>query len=180
MSSEYYEARPKSIEDIRNLANILREVLRLKLDEPIDFTFYLDLMSIMFRKQHFNYIVLEDSNEIFKSNDEAHTNIKTGTIYIKESVFKKLEDPSSRSHFTIAHEIGHFFLHFLNGPVLSRTTKPDKQYEKPEWQADQFAAELLMPYEVVKNMSVDEIFANYNVSYKAAKTRHKKINKKRL
>jgi|LSQX01.1.fsa_nt_gb Zn-dependent peptidase ImmA (M78 family) len=180
MSSEYYEARPKSIEDIRNLANALREVLRLDLDSPIDFTIYLDLMSIMFRKEHFNYVVLEDTNEIFKSNDEAHTNIKTGTIYIKESVFKKLDDPSSRSHFTIAHELGHFFLHFINGPVLSRKTKPDKQYERPEWQADQFAAELLMPYDAVKYMSAVEIFTKYNVSYKAAETRYKRINKKRL
>lgn len=180
MSSEYYEVRPKSIEDIRSYTTKLREMLILKPEDSINFLFYLDIMTFMFKEYNFEYIVLEDDNRIFKEKDEAHTNIKTGTIYIKESVFANLSVPSSRSNFTIPHELGHFFLHYLNGPVLSRNTKPEKVYENPEWQANQFAAELLMPYEVVKNLSIEEIYLKYNVSYQAAKNRYERINKKRF
>jgi len=179
MIRDNFKARPKSIEDIRNLAALLREFLGLGPNDRIDFNVHLDLISILLVKENFAYIVLEDHDLIFDENDEAHTNVKTGAIYIKESVYRNLKDPSSRSHFTIAHEIGHFFLHYINGPLLSRKNKPIKAYESPEWQANQFAAELLMPYDAVKTMSIEEIYSTYKVSYKAAEVRFNKINKKR-
>src|SRR5690554_179481 len=174
-----YKASPKSIEDIRYFTVLLRKLLGLESKDRIDFNIHLDLIAILFAKHNFDYIVLKDDDKIFNENDEAHTNLKTGSIYIKESVYKDLKDPSSRSHFTIAHEIGHFFLHYINGPLLSRKNKPIKAYESPEWQANQFAAELLMPYDAVKTMSIEEIYSTYKVSYKAAEVRFNKVNKKR-
>lgn len=69
-----------------------------------------------------------------------------------------------RYHFTLAHEAGHWRLHRklylqdLNQPSLfsEQAQKPDyvcrsSEKKKPvEWQADQFAANLLMPRELVK------------------------------
>lgn len=69
-----------------------------------------------------------------------------------------------RYHFTLAHEAGHWrlhrqlYLHDLNQLSLfsDQDQKPDyvcrsSEKKKPvEWQADQFAANLLMPRELVK------------------------------
>lgn len=69
-----------------------------------------------------------------------------------------------RYHFTLAHESGHWrlhrhlFLRRLDQPSLfpDQEQKPDyvcrsSEKKKPvEWQADQFAANLLMPRELVK------------------------------
>ncbi len=69
-----------------------------------------------------------------------------------------------RYHFTLAHEAGHWRLHrhlFLDrvdqpSLFLDQEPKPDyvcrsSEKKKPvEWQADQFAANLLMPRELVK------------------------------
>lgn len=178
MANNYFVAKPWSIKSIRVVAKHVRESLNLTDEDFVDFRYILDLMSILYKDYNFNYIVLPDNNKRFKSNEEAHTDISKGTIYIKESVYKDLENPSSRSHFTIAHEVGHYFFHHLFGPVMSRNIRPDKIYEDPEWQADQFAAELLMPYNLVKNLGVEEIYRRCNVSFAAAKVRYQKLNKK--
>jgi hypothetical protein len=74
-----------------------------------------------------------------------------------------------RCHFTLAHEAGHWRLHrhlFLprgDQPCLfaGQAQKPDyvcrsSQRKKPvEWQADQFAANLLMPRALVKQSWLD-------------------------
>jgi len=176
---EYYEASPHSIEKIRRMTEIIREIFGYEVNENIDVRLFMDDMSVKLGDR-FNFVILEDEHKRFMKNEEAHTDITNGTIYIKESVFADLENWSSRGHFTIAHEIGHYFLHHLLGSVLSRKSSPDKAYIDPEWQADQFAAEFLMPYEAVKDLNPQEIQRKYNVSLKAANVRYNKINKKGL
>lgn len=177
MKSKHYEAKPWSIQNIRDIASHVRKSIGLKDSYSVDLRYVLDVLSIVYRKHKFNYAVVPDDDKRFKSNEEAHTDISDGRIYIKESVYLDLSNLSSRSNFTVAHEIGHYFLHHLLGFVLSRKNSPDKTYLDPEWQANQFAAEFLMPYNAVKSMTVSEIYNNYNVSYVAALIRYKKINK---
>lgn len=56
--------------------------------------------------------------------------------------------PQTRILFSIAHELGHLFLHLLEG---TGTIKPEKtlyrdlQASSQEWEANEFAAALLMP-----------------------------------
>jgi hypothetical protein len=155
--SDYYEANPMSIEKIRDFASAVRRILGIRVDEPIDFEYHLDLLSLKFAEANFNYIVVPDGHGHFSEKIEAYTNTKTGDIFIKESVYKELKIPNSRSNFTVAHEVGHYFLHHLLGAVLPRGTKPEKVYLNPEWQADQFAAEYLMPLKGIKNLTIDEL-----------------------
>lgn len=42
-------------------------------------------------------------------------------------------------------------------------------YINPEWQANTFAAELLVPMDLVKNMSANDIVKNCKVSWQCAK-----------
>lgn len=172
--NDYYEANPMSIEKIRDFATAIRRILGISVDAPIDFEYHLDLLSLKFDETNFNYTVVPDDYGHFSENIEAYTNTKTGEIFIKESVYKELKIPNSRSNFTVAHEVGHYFLHHLLGAVLPRSTKPEKAYLSPKWQADQFAAEFLMPLEGIKNLTIDEIMFKYNVSRQAAETRFNK------
>jgi len=89
-------------------------------------------------------------------------------------------DPPFRKRFTIAHELGHHFLHllsdgeFVDGEAnLFRQPQDDQQGLTPdrrrEIQANMFAAALLMPEDAVrsewkKSRSVDELARKFNVS----------------
>lgn len=69
-------------------------------------------------------------------------------------IFLNRDDPFARRRFSLAHEIGHFMLH--GGGALARATarpRPVQVDDKPddprEVEAHAFAAELLMPWEMV-------------------------------
>lgn len=172
--SDYYEANPISTDQIRYIAETARAILELDIHEEMNLLDVLDFMCFKFKYKKFDYEIVEDNDKRFSKNEEAHTDITTGKIYIKQSVYLDLVMPYSRSNFTIAHEIGHFYLHHIFGFILPRCTKPDVAYKNPEWQADQFAAEFLMPLEGIQNLTSDEIMDKYNVSRQAAETRIKK------
>ena len=56
-----------------------------------------------------------------------------------------------------------------------------KTYEDSEWQANQFAAEFLMPYHTIKNLnltSVEQIMSHFNVSEAAAYRRFNQLKKR--
>lgn len=75
----------------------------------------------------------------------------SGRIYLNNTIYcieANLRHSESRRRFTIAHELGHYCLHkgFLNsvGTILERSTRSIVIRDK-EIEADEFAAELLMP-----------------------------------
>ena len=77
--------------------------------------------------------------------------------------------------FTLAHELGHLALH-TGQMSYARSGPPRKLYEDSEWQADQFAAEFLMPYDAVLRMqSADEVQRVFRVSASAARVRFEKV-----
>lgn len=129
---------------------------------------------------HFEYHVLPDNNDRFAENEEANTDMVTGTIYIKESVMvQACKKSSSRAFFTILHELGHYFLHFLKADenlIEVEDSAKVKLYCDPEWQADTFTSEFLMPYEECLKLTSLEISRVYKVSKKAADIRYKKIH----
>jgi Zn-dependent peptidase ImmA (M78 family) len=91
----------------------------------------------------------------------------SGMIYVKEGVpiigVNSLHHPN-RQRFTIAHELGHLELHRemitsnvhvdKEFPALMRDTKSSTGTEQIEIEANQFAAELLMP-----RLMIDQVLA---------------------
>jgi len=75
------------------------------------------------------------------------------TIYIEES------DTPQRKLFSIAHELGHYFLDHKNYTVLFRIPKEDMEYPKEESAANSFAAHLLMP-----EFMLEDYLKKYNLS----------------
>lgn len=108
--------------------------------------------------------------------DEALLNPMERTIYIRRD-----DKPMTRKLFSIAHEIGHWMLHsrdkerprinFSDNPVIDEIVTAEEQ------EANAFAAELLMPYDEVRNFivrgySIEYLMAHFNVSYEFAYYRY--------
>lgn len=90
----------------------------------------------------------------FASNDKVSGLIKK---FSEDNIVisVKANDVDTRQRFTIAHELGHFFLHqhlleegFMDGAGLLR----DGSNNKIEKEANSFAANLLMPEAIFKEM----------------------------
>jgi Zn-dependent peptidase ImmA (M78 family) len=89
----------------------------------------------------------------------------SGFLYLKDkkpTIFVNQNNPPLRRHFTIAHELGHFLLGhngdlFVDkGQIIYRDSRSKEGTLLQEREANRFAAELLMPEE----MLIDEIVKN--------------------
>lgn len=99
-----------------------------------------------------------------------------GNIKIREDVYLNAVEGKGRDRFTMAHELGHFLLHNPKNVILARTKSKTKIYEDAEWQADTFAAELLMPIDMITDEDdIDSISRKFGVSAKAAEVRLNKV-----
>ena len=108
--------------------------------------------------------------------DEALLNPMERTIYIRRD-----DKPMTRKLFSIAHEIGHWMLHSRDKerPRINFSDNPaiDEIVTAEEQEANAFAAELLMPYDEVRNFivhgyNIEYLMAHFNVSYEFAYYRY--------
>lgn len=96
------------------------------------------------------------------------------TIIIRESVYLGARYGNGRDRFTIMHEIAHYMLHDKTSITFARGPEEIKIYEDPEWQADAFAGEFLMPYDLIKNLSAFDISRKCGVTIAAAEYQENK------
>lgn len=88
-----------------------------------------------------------------------------------------------RQKFTLAHELGHYFLHRDgHSSFEDEVIFPRNQESNPmEWEANNFAAQFLMPKDEFKTLvasgttSVDDIARHFDVSTMAVRVRAKKL-----
>lgn len=103
---------------------------------------------------------------------EGFTCPKGEFIMLREDVYEKACDGDGRARFTAAHELGHFLLH-TNVP-LARCERGDgtPAYRLAEPQANQFAAEFLMPDSLIDSFDeAPDLMDRFGVSYGAAGNR---------
>lgn len=152
-------AVPRSRKNIRDLASAIRQAYGLEDTKAFPIVQFLEY-------------VFPDSYDIISDEEMGDCDGKTypekNLILLKESVYNDACCGNPRDRFTIAHEIGHLFLHGNESISYARTDKKIKAYENPEWQANTFAAELLIPINPIKNLSPIEIANKYKVSVSAA------------
>ena len=70
----------------------------------------------------------------------------------------------------MAHELFHLLQHEKSNISYARTENGNiPLYRDPEWQAEAFGGELLVPHHLIHGMEVEDIIKKCGVSSKAAK-----------
>lgn len=179
MQNRGHKVPPMSCNDIRNISEMtsdLLAVLGAKVTGARDIVEVLDVQLPQLMPD-FTLQILEDWE---LPNDYAQTRPQSCLMQVRESVYEGARAGNPRDRFTLAHELGHLFLHQgVTAYARSENSPPHKVYEDSEWQADTFAAEFLMPIgEARCLMSHYEIMERFNVSDKAARKRLQAIKKR--
>ena len=161
-----YIVEAKSRKDLRELSNIIRAHFHLQDVLWVPIVELLDFFAEYYPE--FSYEIVPD--EELPPETHADTDIRTGHIRIKESVYLRACNGEGRDRMTIAHEIGHYCTICLCGFKLQRNYCPGKIHScnDPEWQAKCFAGEFLIPYHLTGDMTPAEISDACGVSYDAA------------
>ena len=169
---------PMSRQEIRRDAFLIRKALGIENNLYID---VLKLLEIVLPGIYpeFDYEIRPDSE---MEGFLGRMDVEEKKIILPESVYFGAGDPTYPNHgwhrFTVTHEIGHFFEHSKVKPVLARGSDY-KCYCDPEWQANAFAGEFLVPYHLTKDMSPIEIQKKCMVSKSAAQVQWNAMHKKR-
>lgn len=163
-----FKATPLSRKDIRRFANQVRRRFHLDPTKAVDVLWLLEeVFPTIFAGVDFHIDVLPKEE---MGDMHGFTTINNNTIYIREDVYNNAARGKGRDRMTIAHEIGHYLMH--DGIMVGLARRSDGEsivrYRDPEWQAKVFAAELLMPAEQIRHMTVQEIVNTYGVSAQAA------------
>lgn len=155
-------AEPLSREKIRAFANVIRRFAVS--DNRFDINRFLEHVLSTLDPAYEFYIVFDDE----LSDAYAKTIPDYGVMTIRESTYEGSARNNPRDRFTLCHELGHYLLHRAKNISYMRSDRELKKFMDPEWQANTFAAELLVPEEVAKNFSVPEIARICGVSYSVA------------
>lgn len=115
---------------------------------------------------------------------------KSGSLFVTAPGKFKIVIPEHtsplRDRFTIAHELGHYVLHYLwrrrSNPGLVRMRALRKDSQRVEWEANWFAAAFLMPEQLFRqrheevNGNIEDLAERFCVSKSAIETRIKNLN----
>lgn len=171
---EYKKAKPMSRAEIRRMARGLRRLLNIEDQKRINVLWLIEYVLSLFDPEFEEPHIVPDH----ELDVDAVACPSEHTIIIKKSVYDGARQGNGRDRFTIVHEFAHYILHDKSTVSFARRSSKPKPYEDPEWQADAFAGEFLIPYYQISGMSVQEIKEVYGVSYLAAKC-HYNIKKDR-
>ena len=111
-------------------------------------------------------------------NKHGETYPSKNLIRIREDVYLRAVAGEGRDRLTIAHEVGHLFLHEDDCIALCRLAPTErlKTYEDPEWQADAFGGELLASSYLIKGMNPYDISTKCGVSIYAAQVQLRSLH----
>jgi Zn-dependent peptidase ImmA (M78 family) len=174
-----FRVPPRSTENIREGALYIRQALNITtpffpLKDVVE-----KVLPRMFEEYVFDVRDKAGMVNDYGKGTMAMTTPAIALLEVREDVYEELCANDGRARFTVAHELGHLFLHQDTGGFarFSRDTAM-KIYESSEWQADNFAAELLMPLDFAVNCGgIESIMAMFGVSYTAAEIRWKLVKK---
>jgi len=169
-------ADPMSKVDIRRVAEALRKILGLGVQDAFPMIKFYELILPRIDK-NFNLQVV-DEGEL--GGAYAKTYPLTREIILEDRVYDGItEGQEVGIHmFTAAHELGHYFLHTHERLSLNRDKGQSKRpaYMDPEWQADEFAGNLLVPEEAITpGITAGEIAERYKVSKAMARVRIERV-----
>lgn len=158
---------PRTEREIQRAAEQMRKVL-----SGNDFK-HLDIIRVLEHKMPdafpgFRYEIVPPSE---MPDREAEMNPFEFCIRIQEPVYRKAMEGDGHCRFTIAHELGHFFMHRTQTLAFGRKAQGGNipTFQNSEWQADVFARNLLAPYSMTRGMDAGAIELLFGVSHSVAK-----------
>lgn len=122
------------------------------------------------------------------------TDVTHRFIQLPNATYKRLEKDDPQARFTVAHEFGHAQLHAKDQvlgsfPFRHQVTFAPRSriraFEDPEWQANTFAAAILMPIQTMRllhdqgKMTSNHVMEVFKVSWPAANRRILKLRELR-
>jgi transcriptional regulator with XRE-family HTH domain len=168
-------------------AQLLRQGLGLKRNEPIDIVKIFDLELPKLFGDQLDYQIVPDS-----AMEQYTVGISTlfpPTIKISNSKYEDAANGGFGGKWVLAHELGHIWLLHgheyltryltnenlipispMRGAEFPDLKRPPVQ-ESAEWQADEFAAELFMPRSICRKLQAHEIVNIFGVSKEIAEKR---------
>lgn len=161
-----FKADPLSRETIRHFVRLLKRKVGLEYELyfPI-LPFVENVLPVLIPDFQFEVV---PRFEMGGKHGETYPN--KNLIKIREDVYLRAASGEGRDRLTIAHEVGHLFLHEDDAIALCRLAPEEqlKPFEDPEWQADAFGGELLASSYLIKSMTVPEVQEKCGVSSSAA------------
>lgn len=158
-----YKVKPLSRANIRKIAKKIRAICGIGDRQAFPVIEFLE-----FILEKFGYIY-EICPKSELQSEYAKTIPSEKVVKIREDVYERAIKGNPRDIFTIAHEIGHALLHDnLQEIALARSDENVKTYEKPEWQANTFAGELIATSDSLEGLEIEEIADLYRCSLQVA------------
>ncbi len=163
-----YKTKPISRKTLREFSKIIRNDLNIKsLKIPIE-----DLMNKVSSKYDATFLIEEDDE--FEEGVACYLNFvnKKASIHIRNSVYENACCGDHKSIGFIIHEICHFYLIkiFRYYPIDSKryASRVLDNYESMEWQAKALCGEFMIPFEVFKDKTIEEIVRETDSSFSQA------------
>lgn len=168
-----YKADAISRNDIRKMVYILKKKIGLEneLYFPI-LQFVENILPLFIPDFQFEVVPVDEMGDKHGETYPAQKRIR-----IREDVYLGAAGGKGRDRLTVAHEIGHLFLHEDSCIALCRmgSTEQLKPYEDPEWQANAFGGELLASSYLIKGMRDCEVSEKCGVSISAARVQLRSV-----
>lgn len=168
-----FKVSPRSAKEIALVAGNLRKLLgvggtRFDAEKTLESLFHFGI----------TVDVVHDGDPELPRGVEACWIPDVVTLVVSQSVYRAACRREPRALFTVAHELGHLALGHRR--TFNRGSTECKVFEDSEWQANTFAADFLMPLDLIKatrSFSVEKLVATFGVSVQAAETRLSKLKK---
>lgn len=133
---------------------------------------------------NFSFVILDEEDMRMKGV-EALTEVtdKEVVMYVPDDLYTKAKYGVGRARYTLAHEVAHVLMHSEEAAVLARLgakVEPTRRYAEnrrkdPEWQANEFAAELLLPRKLAIGIGKRDLVERFGVSESVAVIQKRKV-----
>lgn len=169
-----YLTKPTSRNDLRRYAAYFRKIFGVPATGAFPVLTALEKLPDIF--ENCNYSVVEDSALPPKTMARCTPNDQGGfTVEIKDSIYcGAFEKNIGAFRGFICHELAHVFLFKIGfTPIYERSFSNNElpAYRSVEWQAKALCAEIMIPFDESRGMSVDCIKERYHVSKAFAEKR---------
>lgn len=165
------KATPKTVKEISEIAQGLRDVIAdVMAGEVGKFVYKIPMLEVfegLYLKGEFFMEIVEDE-ELPEACAETTPDKKV--ITLRQSLYCAATTGDKDALFTLAHELGHLYMHADQPSTFARGSISYSREEDCEWQADQFASELLIDKRLLDTTwSVKKVMETFDVDWKLAK-----------